>query len=117
MQQRHSFFETKKTVDFYINSLFLFAEIVFLVSLGVFAKRNKNYYLLFLFCVFSLVFIVQMYSLHKTGGYLSPLALMNAQTAYSTNMKYDLLMVLSGGFILIQFVESYFFPVAKENAS
>ena len=51
--------------------------------------------------VLGVVYIVQLYSAHAVGGYLSPLAIQNAQTAYTTDVKYTTLICMLSVFILI----------------
>ncbi|MBM9528879.1 sulfatase-like hydrolase/transferase [Desulfoprunum benzoelyticum] len=106
--------------------------IYLLLLAGVFFTLNQNFFLIYIGCivdvyviylifkvtknwsnkllavvplVLGIIYIVQLYSVYAVGGYLSPLAIQNAQTAYTTDIKYTLLIWVLLIFALVYLVE------------
>ena len=80
---------------FFVSSLL---EALFIYALY---EQSKRILLKFFAIILSVIYISQIYSIYKTGGLLSPLAIQNAQTATTTTMTFTGLYVL---LILLIFV-------------
>jgi lipoteichoic acid synthase len=57
-------------------------------------EQNKSILLKFFAIILSIIYILQMYSIYIAGGLLSPLAIINAQTATTTTITFTGLYVL-----------------------
>ena len=93
-----SFFTVENDTRSYLFILSSLLEAIFIYALY---EQSKRILLKFFAIILSVIYISQIYSIYKTGGLLSPLAIQNAQTATTTTMTFTGLYVL---LILLMFV-------------
>ena len=78
--------------------LFIVSSLLEAILIYLLYEQSKRILLKFFALILSVIYISQVYSIYKTGGLLSPLAIQNAQTATTTTITftglYFLLMLL-----------------------
>lgn len=88
-------------------------EILFLSLLLNFIKSESNLIIKLvggiLCLIFGLVYGVQFYSLYRSGGYISSMAIANAETGFTTNISYHLSILFFAFFI------AFFFFLRKKQ--
>jgi len=86
-----SFFTVENDTKSYLFILSSLLEAIFIYALY---EQSKRILLKFFAIILSVIYISQIYSIYKTGGLLSPLAIQNAQTATTTTITFTGLYVL-----------------------
>ena len=98
-------------VEFVLNMLYALAELGVVCAIGLLARCMHGKILrgmfFLIFIALSVIYIVQVYTIGITGGYLSTLALANAQTAYTTDISYVPVYIAIGIFFVIQWIEYF----------
>ena len=86
-----SFFTIENDTRSYLFILSSMLDAIFIYALY---EQSKRILLKFFALILSVIYISQIYSIYKTGGLLSPLAIQNAQTATTTTITFTGLYVL-----------------------